>query len=159
MENVRIYATIPLDMKRKLDEKLEGGKVKLSELIYVALYQYLNPSLVNPEAAVLTQKDLDALKNLLNSQPVVPMSYPTNELKPLVNPENPGLVIPDSSPKAEVDPDIKQAFSISSIKAGPGVPQRLRALGIEPSDVIRAKRARSRGSVDNMELEKYFDLV
>jgi hypothetical protein len=83
----------------------------------------------------------------------VPVISSIKEQKPLSNPE----II---QKKQEPDPDIKSVFSVSGgIKPGPGVHQRLEAIGIKSIDVVRARRAMRTGLEYNKDLEKYFDIV
>jgi len=70
-----------------------------------------------------------------------------------------GFTMPEvGSVKKEPDPGIKHSFSISDM-SGPGTPNKLRSMGVEPIEVIKAKRARSRGVTYDKTLEKYFHLV
>jgi hypothetical protein len=43
MEGIRIYGTIPNLLKEQLDKKLEDGEYTMSQVISLALHQYLNP--------------------------------------------------------------------------------------------------------------------
>ena len=130
METARVYATIPLSLKKKLDEKIAGNDaIKLSDVIYLALERYLNPE---PEVThTVTSVDRGIWS---------------------------GLTIPHTPVKTVQDPDIKEAFVISKMYS-PAMPNKLRMMGIDPLDVIKAKRARARGAIYDKTLEKYFDLV
>jgi len=69
-----------------------------------------------------------------------------------------GLTIPEVLPKKESDPEIKPAFSISSIEPGPGIVKRLQDIGVSAGAVVKARRAKYRGESYDKDLEKYFDL-
>jgi ribosomal protein L11 len=172
MKGIRIYVTIPILLNEQLEARVEAGSDSISEVVSQALFNYFNTSTKEESpSGVLTQKDLDKIKKLLDFQPIVPMSYPfaklehvqvTTHVLPLPEEEQKGITMPDMSKVKErpiPDPDIKHSFHLGEIMPGPGVVGRLRAAGINPLDITKAKRAKGKGLEYNKELEKYFDLL
>jgi len=159
MEGVRIYGTIPNLLKEQLDKKLFDGEYTISQALSLALHQWLNsPSEeLYPEAAVFTQADLNQIRDFFKSQPIREPEHITVPEEPIQK----GLIMPDmSKTRTRPDPDIKNSFHLShDIRPGDGVTGRLKAIGVDPLSIIKARRNKQRGRDYDKSLEQYFDLL
>jgi hypothetical protein len=103
---------------------------------------------------------VDGIKESLSEVIAAAHKKPEEETKGIVMPENIEKI------KSRSDPEIQKAFSIMDekrrrpdIRSGPGAIDRLRAAGVNPMDVLHAKRAKAKGGEYDQTLEKYFILL
>jgi hypothetical protein len=160
LEYEKFMADISCNLSLPLLKGLEEEKKKTGEsttrIVQKALKLYLtSKEEIHPER-MLTQRDLDEIRKLLYPVPTaVPLSV-DDIISNITQAEPKGLILPEVKEK---DPDIKHSFHLHEIKEGPGVVNRLREAGINPLNIIKAKRAKKAGKEYNEELEQYFNLI
>lgn len=153
--------------------------------LYLASEDIKKDTKLYPSSGILTTIDMDAIRNLFKTENV--FSHPLTELvveavhtpyiqdgvivtkgmheelEDIIQEQGgiqKGLIIPEMKERVRPDPDIKHAFSLShDIRPGDGVVGRLRAAGIDPLEITKAKRNKRRGVEYDKTLEQYFDLL
>lgn len=150
--------TIQQDLLDKLREEAVGSDPKktVTALVQEILARHYIPKEMPP---TLTPADLEAIRNLFRTEGV--FSHPSTQLIIEEEPIQKGLIIPDmTKTRLRPDPDIKNSFHLShDIRPGDGVTMRLKAAGIDPLSIVKAKRNKRRGVEYDKSLEQYFDLL
>ena len=119
---------------------------QVSDALYNRLHDHCTEFELTTSAVIRA-----ALLRYLNS-----MSYPTRDGER--HPATPA----ESFQAPEVDKDIQPAFSVGGLipkVAEEGAALRLRQMGIDPTAVVRARRAKKHGREYDTSMEQYFDMV
>jgi len=142
---------------------------RLSSLLLKRLEEEKNYDSYNPKSTTVIiqealamyflRKDLErGLPNtevMLRNQPL--------EVKDCIPPdqvEYKGLIMPDMTIPLRPRPHLDNLkLPSQDIRPGPGAIGRLIAIGVDPKDVLMAKRAAAKGLEYSKELEQYFDLL
>ena len=154
------------EMEEQIQSRIKKDNSSFTIIIRDALRLYLASEDIKkdmefyPSIGVLTPADLEAIRNLFKTENV--FSHPLTELVVEEIKEEPkGLIMPDMTKmRVRPDPDIKNSFHLShDIRPGDGVVGRLKAIGVDPLSIIKARRNMQRGRDYDKSLEQYFDLL
>lgn len=159
------------DMEAQIQKRIKKDNSSFTIIIRDALRFYLASEDIKkdvesyPPTGVLTPADLEAIRNLFKTENV--FSHPLTkvvieeEVIPEPEPIQKGLIMPDmSKTRVRPDPSIKNSFHLShDIRPGDGVTGRLKAAGLSPLEITKAKRNKRRGVEYDKSLEQYFDLL
>lgn len=153
------------EMEEQIQNRIKKDNSSFTIIIRDALRLYLASEDIKkdmesyPSIGVLTPVDLEAMRTLFRTEGA--FSHPPTQFIVEEEPIQKGLIIPDmTKTRVRPDPDIKNSFHLShEIRPGDGVVGRLRAAGINPLEITKAKRNKRRGVEYDKELEQYFDLL
>ena len=145
----KISVNLSPEILKRLKEEREYDKY-LSKSVTTIIHEAL--------AMYFLRKDLE------RGMPITELSvkqYPLTLDECSPEPIQKGLIMPDmSKTRVRPDPDIKNSFHLShDIRPGDGVTGRLKAIGVDPLSIIKARRNRQRGREYDKSLEQYFDLL
>lgn len=159
------------DMEEQIQKRIKKDNSSFTTIMRDALRFYLasedmkKEGVLYPSSGVFTQKDVDDIRAFFKSQPIhrepeVIMDNPPLFEIPSNEPIQKGLIIPDMT-KTRVRPDPNKHISIFAheIRPGDGVVGRLKAAGLDPLEITKAKRNKRRGVEYDKSLEQYFDLL
>jgi hypothetical protein len=184
MKGIRVFVTVSPVLNEQLETRAKESGCSSSQIISIALTNYLGP----PDPISITKADMEELRTTIMDTtefmrkypltfkecfPEPPTPYIQNgvivtkqiqeELNTIIQEQEPihtGLIMPDMSKvRVRPDPDIKHSFSLHEIKPGDGETHRLKAIGIDPVDIVKARRNMRAGREYDKSLEQYFNLL
>ena len=152
------------EMEEQIQKRIRKDNSSFTIIIMDALRLYLASEDIkkdmesSPSIGVLAPADLEAIRDLFKTEGV--FSHPPTQFIMKEEPIQKGLIIPEMKERVRPDPDIKNSFHLShEIRPGDGVVGRLRAAGIDPLEITKARRNKRAGRDYDKSLEQYFDLL
>jgi hypothetical protein len=159
-----ISCNLPLPLLKRLEEEKKSSSSSITAIVQEALTLYFMAKDREKLAPVLDPLRYYQLSPA-EPTPEPPTPYMQNGvivtkglqkgLQELIDAEPKGLIMPEM----KNDPSLVRERIRPTVRPGDGVVQRLKAIGVDPKEVILARRAKAAGREYNKELEQYFGLI